>query len=307
MNSQRLYLVLALFYFQLITANDGHALNDPLPAISNEDHQQAQVAPSSERSSSVTLFPLGSPYPTYIADPHSVDFSFQYLNFTRKTIPESGDKRFNLKLGGRFGLIRFVPSGTDWEYQLEILGGFVGQFDLDNSLDNIGWDGKYGLLATTAKTDGPAFKFGAQHTSSHVGDEYEERTGRRRIGYTRNEFVGAVSWPLYRHWRIYAEAGYAYNLGNIDLQKTWRWQSGVEYESRKTLLNNTAGWYAAVDLSSMQERDWRVDNSIQAGFMIKSRERRWRFGIERYSGRPPIGEFFQYTESYIALGFWIDI
>ena len=24
-------------------------------------------------------------------------------------------------------------------------------------------------------------------------------------------------------------------------------------------------------------------------------------------GRPPIGEFFQYTESYISLGLWLDV
>jgi hypothetical protein len=57
----------------------------------------------------------------------------------------------------------------------------------------------------------------------------------------------------------------------------------------------------------MEERDWRIDVSLQTGYRIDSYGKTWRFGIEWYSGRPNIGEFSQKTETYFALGFWIDI
>lgn len=43
------------------------------------------------------------------------------------------------------------------------------------------------------------------------------------------------------------------------------------------------------------------------GLVARSGGRTRRIGIEWYHGRPPIGEFFQYTESYLSLGLWIDV
>ena len=261
-----------------------------------------------ESGRTVLLFPSGDLYPQYAADPHRVGFGLQYLSFTKTRIAESGDSRVDLRAGGRFGIVRVQPQdqpGRGW--QLSIEGGFNAQFDIDYSLDNIGWDGKYGLLLTKAWDQDLSFKLGALHTSSHVGDEYEERTGRRRIGYTRHELAAGISRSIERRWRAYAEAGWGYRLSNENVQKPGRFQLGLEYEYAKSLWKGCAGWYAAVDVSSMEERDWRVDTSLQVGLMFRSGERIWRLGIERYDGRPPIGEFFQDTESYIALGLWLDV
>ncbi len=57
----------------------------------------------------------------------------------------------------------------------------------------------------------------------------------------------------------------------------------------------------------MQERDWKMDVSLQTGYRIDTIGKTWRFGVDWYSGRPPIGEFFQHTETYLGFGLWVDI
>ena len=138
------------------------------------------------------MFPSSNLYPAYLADPRRPQFGVMLLAYPDPQIPDSGDRRVGLKLGGRFGLLRVHPGGRAWQADIE--AGFTGQFDIDNSLDNIGWDGTYGFLVSTDLGHGVSFQLGTKHISSHVGDEYAERTGRRRIGYTREEAVVGSGW-----------------------------------------------------------------------------------------------------------------
>lgn len=238
-------------------------------------------------------------------------------------IPEAGDLRFGLKLGGRFGLLRVNPrseGGRSW--QLDLGAGFYGHFDIENSLDNIGWDGLYSLVLSNGRTSGrgPAFRIGVQHWSSHVGDEYAERTGRERIGYTREEVVIGLSWPLGgAGWgweggrRIYGETAYGHvgraeDAGGQELQEPGRVQLGLEHESPGSFgATGRWGWYAAFDASAYQERDWKANLTLSLGLLADRGERRWRTGITLYDGRAPIGEFFQRDETYAIVGLWLDL
>jgi hypothetical protein len=176
-------------------------------------------------------------------------------------------------------------------------------------LDNIGWDGNYGLSMTTSRAGGKrAYLIGILHTSAHVGDEWIERTGRQRLNYTREEARTAVSWQLTPSWRTYFEAGYGYTLrSDEDLMAPWRAQTGLEYESRNSLWGGLAGWYLATDLAAWEERDWRLDASTQGGLMMDSAGRTWRLGLQYYDGRVPLGEFFQETEAGFTVGLWVEL
>ena len=143
------------------------------------------------------MFPPSILYPAYTADPRRPEFGLTILGFPDPQIPDSGDRRVGLKLGGRFGLVRLGG------WQADIEAGFTGQFDIEHSLDNIGWDGTYGFLLSTAFENGIGVQLGTKHISSHVGDEYAERTGRRRIGYTREELVAGAAWSFDDRWRTY--------------------------------------------------------------------------------------------------------
>lgn len=261
-----------------------------------------EMDPATENASTdASYFPPEERYPQNTADPHRLRFSMRYLRMVSSDIAGSGDDRVDLSAGGRFGLVRMLRTNM----QLSIEGGFDAQFDMDHQLDNIGWDGNYGLLLTRQQASGVAWKLAALHTSSHVGDEYAERTGRMRIGYTRHEIAIGVSVPVGEVWRIYAEGARGYDPGNSEMQRPWRAEIGLEYE--QSGRERPSGWYGACDLGSWQERDWRVDLAVQAGYRIRSGVRTWRFGIEHVRGRPPLGEFFQNTDRYLGVGAWLDV
>jgi hypothetical protein len=259
---------------------------------------------------SLTLSPETELYPRSIADPRRPGLAVTYGHYIRSEIPDAGNSRLSIRMGGSYGLLRLHPSGEPGRgLQLDAAANFLGQFDLDHSLDNIGWDGLYGLFFTWADGGGWALKFGAHHDSSHVGDEYAERIGRRRVGYTREETVLGVSRAFSRHWRLYGEAGRAYHRSNKELMDLWRGQLGLEYESPRRLWNGRMGWYAAADCSFFQENDWRGNIALQLGLVIPQEDigRRYRFGVEYYRGRSVIGEFFQNDEASISVGFWWDL
>lgn len=258
--------------------------------------------------SRLMYMPAGYLYPPYAADPIRVGFGIQPVHVTRGRIPDASDSRINLRAGAEIGLVRsYPPERPDLGWQLNLLGGFNDQNDVRFQLDNIGWDGRYGLVLTAALRKDVAFKAGLLHVSSHVGDEYIERTGRQRIGYTRQEIAGGASWFMSERGRVYAEAGRAVTISNNELMAPWRAQFGFEYESSPRFWQRRAGWYAALDAQSFEERDWRIDVAVQTGFVLRSSGRPWRLGVEWYRGRPPVGEFFQFTERYISLGVWIDV
>jgi len=264
--------------------------------------------------------PEGSVYAPYLAEISRPGFGLTVVGVADNGIAEAGDLRFGLKLGGRLGLLRIGPppgrEGRAW--QLDLGAGFYGQFDIDHSLDNIGWDGLYGLVLSSAPTSGRGLgvRMGVQHWSSHVGDEYAERTGRRRIGYTREEVMAGVAWPGLlrdRGWRAYLEGGYGYS-GNAEdaagetVQQPGRAQAGVEYEAPGTLGTcGRWGWYAAFDATAYEERDWEPNLALGAGFLADTGDRRWRAGITLYDGRTPIGELFQSDERYAVAGLWLDL
>jgi hypothetical protein len=256
----------------------------------------------------VVFLPTDRLYLPYVADPHRLGFAIQALFLTDTDVAESGSPRIGLKTGGRFGIVRFNPDGrSDRALQFSIEGGFDSQFDTDHSLDNIGWDGNYGLILSKRLRSDLVCMLGLLHTSSHVGDEYTERIGRERIGYTREEIAAGMSWNAGDDYRFYAESAWGHELRIPEVQDPGRIQLGFEYEASAHPAPDRPRWYAAADLSAMEERDWHIDTSLQSGIVRRVDGRTWRFGIERYDGRVPIGEFFQDTELYYALGVWIDI
>lgn len=282
----------------------------PLPAPAGEgadtDRPPGELG-IEESGGQVVLFPRGNLYAPYIADPQQVGFGLMAAAVGDPQIEDSGELRSILKLGGSFGLFRVHPAGQpDRGWQLDLGAGFYGQFDADSSLDNIGWDGIYALTLTGAFAHGLSLKLGSHHISSHVGDEFAERTGRKRINYTREELVAGLSWEPRDRVRTYAEAGWAYSPR--EFQEPWRLQTGLEYEVPGVFLGGRLGWYVAANLSSWEERDWEPSLTLQIGLAFPAGEdRRWRAGLELHDGRVPIGEFFGTDERYALVGLWLDV
>jgi hypothetical protein len=256
----------------------------------------------------MTLMPGNDLYPTYIADPLRTTFAFQRLYIDDSEIFDTGTPRYGLKLGGRFGLFRIHRKGEpDRGFQVNLEAGFLGQFDSENSTDNVGWDGIYALMFYYKPWARTAFRFGLHHVSSHRGDEYIERTGLLRINYTREEFLVGVSRRFGQRWHVYGEAASAYDMRNEELQEKGRLQAGLQYETEGTIWKRRLGWYAALDCSAYEERDWDINVTLQSGLVLHADGHAWRFGVEYYDGRSWLGEFFQNDESYASLGLWVDL
>jgi Protein of unknown function (DUF1207) len=253
------------------------------------------------------FFPQDDLYPQYIADPLRPQSAVMLVRSPSSGIPDSGDSRFLLRLGGRYSIARLHPVGQpDRGFQIDFEGGFFSQFDMDNSLDNIGWDGLFGLRLSY-KGDGPwALSLGSRHDSAHVGDEYAQRTGRMRIEYTREEIVLGASWAPDGFWRTYLEAGWGYN--RIESEEPLRLQVGVEHISREGLWRGEIPWYAAIDMTVYKENDVQVRTSAQLGLIFPTDRgtNRYRAALEFVSGRSVLGEFSMHDESYIGLGWYFD-
>lgn len=246
-------------------------------------------------------------YPFYLADPYRPVFALQQITALDSQIPHTGNRRWGLKMGGVFGLVRLHPPGDpERGWQLNFEGGARSLFDVDHSTDNIGWDGVYGLQLAWKPDDSVAWRIALHHNSAHIGDEYAERTGRRRLGYTREELRLGVAVGQDTRWTAYADIGRAYTLRSA-LQKPWRAQTGLQYIHPPELFGGGFGAYGAVDMSAFEENDWDGAVSVQAGIYMPAGYRVWRAGMELYDGRSTLSEFFFSEEQYLLLGLWLDL
>ena len=251
-------------------------------------------------------FPAGDFYPRYIADPLRPQnaLTIQWLSDTE--IPETGAQRFGLRLGGSFGIRRWHPEGEpDKGWQLSFEGGFAGQFDITWSWDNTGWDGFYGIYLSRMITPELGFRVGSQHDSSHIGDEYSERTGIERIHYTREEALIGVAWNYRPTTTFYSELGWGNGLrGGM----TFRLEAGAQFISAQNYWKGRASHFAAIDLRTYEETEWSARLTVQAGYWIPVGDRGsvHRVAFEYGTGRSVMGQFLWEKETWFALGWYYD-
>jgi hypothetical protein len=273
-------------------------------AQQHPDQSQREPTWTLGSGKSLTLFPHGDVYPVYIADPHRPTNILEMAWIAAGELPDTRGPLTHLGAGGRFGVLGIrpaTPAGRSWQVSIE--AGLDAIFDSWHRLDVDGWDGNYGLTVTTASSGPFALKFAVLHVSAHLGDEYQERTGRPRINYTREEASLGVAWQWSPLWRAYAESGVGYRLGHSQLEP-WRAQWGVEFES---VSGRRIGRYAAADFSALQERGWRVDTAVELGIVLRGGGRTSRLFFQWRDGRPDASVFFQESVSTLSLAFRIDM
>jgi hypothetical protein len=267
--------------------------------------QEPAAAPPGRRQ--FVVFPAGDIVPVYVADPHRPNNVLEERFHTHTEIAETAGLRTALAAGGRFGILRIDPptrAGRAW--QVSIDAGLDAVFDSKHKLDAVGWDGNYGLSVTTASESPWSLRFALQHLSAHLGDEYQDRTGRRRLNYTREEIAAGAVRRFGPRWRAYGEIGGAYKTRS-DIRDPWRIQGGIEHEGARRFFRNEFTWYAAADLQSMQERNWRMDVAVEAGMVKWTSARAYRIGASYVDGRPTLGEFTDLSERFLSLFLKVDM
>jgi hypothetical protein len=295
-----------LFGSFLIAASEPALAQSPVPGQPVDEQKPPVWNVTPTRT--IRLFPAGDIYPVYIADPHRPTNAIVQRFYARTRVPDTSSPRTLLAGGGHFGMVRSdssTPGGRAW--QVSIDAGLDVMFDSQFKNDAIGWDGNYGLTFTTTTTASRfGYKVAVLHVSSHLGDEYEERTGLMRVNYTREELALGLGWRFRPRWRTYADVAIAYLMRSDD-QERWRWQGGVEYEARATVFGGRMAWYGAADFSAMEERDWRLDTVLQGGLVTWSGGHSYRLFVEWADGRVPLGQFPHYSEASFSFGLKIDL
>ena len=251
-------------------------------------------------------FPTEHLYPFYLADPYEMNFHMKLQSYSESTIAQTGSSRWDLMLGAPL-IFYEQKEDNDLGWQAVFLAGLRSQINNSNNQDSIAWEGLFGLQAVFRVNRDFAWHLGTKHYSSHVGDEYIERTGRTRIQYTREEWRAGLAWEFKQYFIAYSDIGYAFTLRNKALQERGRIQLGLQYEKPGLFMNGKVGWYTALDISAFEENDWNNNITLQLGFDMPLPERRWRLGLEYYDGRSQYGEFFQEQEEYVSIGLWMDL
>lgn len=286
---------------------------EPSATADGRTHEQDDGHPPPLRfkisaGTSIMLIPSTDLYPPYMADLRQPRFSLRMMSMIRRDIIHTPRSRLGTSVGGHLGLFRIHPADRpDLGFQIQLGAGGFAQWE-KRGRDGIGWDGVYHLLGTWTNSEHLAIKLGINHTSSHVIDEHMENTGRRRIGYTREETIVGMSYLPVENPRTYIEIGYAHLTRSV-LQKRLRFQAGLEYQSDRLLWNGLARWFMALDAQTHEENDWKVSTTLQVGLRIPMNHpgQILRTGLEFSHGRSPMGEFFQADESHIAWGWWLDL
>ena len=244
----------------------------------------------------VEWFPEGiSSYRHPLADPRAP------VTGVRLEFPIEKEDHFKIenRLATHLAIWRKSNHMSSFEIQAE--GAAFGRFDFDENWDMDGVDFRFGF--PIAARAGPlAMKLHPWHMTSHLGDEFIERTGRERAVYARNEIALGISWDFDAETRAYVEAGYALSRG--DVNEPLRFMAGVEAVGRH-LGPDWPETFAALNLTSFEEQDWGVQFNLEAGFWLRPEKspRGVRFSVGYSRGPSVLTQFFDQNEEYWTFGF----
>ncbi len=270
-------------------------------ALSNSNRQEETPRETNQEDHGIVLLPEYLLYPPYLASNRIPQFRFSRIRATDNNINVVGKDRWDLRAGQKAPLLKFAGF-----WQLSFFGGIKTMIDSDDNLFNIGWDGVVGASVAREMSRDTAVKIEFFHQSSHIGDDIAFRRSRGKIGYIRNEFNTGITHRPTPLLRAYAEAGYGLGLEDDEFQAPLRVQTGFEFGIPPVGRRSRFEWgtFVAGDFESMEELDWQVDTTIQAGIYAHRNKSLWRFGVEFRDGRVPYGEFSQTDETYIGFVLW---
>jgi hypothetical protein len=250
------------------------------------------------QSGGIEWFPDDLLYRHPLADPRA-----PYAG-SRLQVPirEKDHIKIENSLAGQRSMARLnLADGEAVEFAAEAAA--ISRFDINDSWDMDGVDYRFGF-PIVYRRGAVAAKLHPWHVTSHLGDEYAEREERKRIAYARNEIAYGLSIDLDRAWRAYAEAGYAFLLG--DPNEPWRWMAGVEY-AHPALGPDRPLVYFAMNVTGFEEIDWEVMTTLQAGLWVRpnNSSRGFRFGVEYFRGHSALTQFYDDHDHYWSTGLWL--
>ncbi len=249
-----------------------------------------------------TLFPakkrLMAPLP---ADQRETTMRFGYMG------DKEHETHFDVQFGGDL-VLWWWKLTQEQEMTLSVRGLAGTRFMVDDNFPQLNTD-YIGGLALGYRWDRNVFELLLYHQSSHLGDETLDFGRRNRIDYAREAIRLLWSREILEDLRVYF--GPTYNFGGADpkdIAGKWIVQGGAEYQFRLGQLP----MYAAVDLQTKEENDWRVNTNAQLGLFLLEQEdesiiHRPRVFLEYFNGNSNMGQYYNEHEATWMLGFGFEL
>lgn len=213
----------------------------------------------------------------------------------------------DMALGARVGLFRcgttnaLRPEG----WQLDFEAAAFPRIDIENDLEMVATDYRYGIPLTFGIGHFQT-KFGFYHVSSHLADEFLLRhPGYPRINYVRDGLLWGVSYYVGRDLRLYAEAGWSFNIDGG--AEPWEFQFGIDYSPAEPVQSLRGTPFVAINGHLRQEVDFGGHLVVQTGWQWRgSTGNLLRLGMQYFHGKSEQFEFYRQDEDRLGLGLWYD-
>lgn len=246
------------------------------------------------------VLPDGLIYRSYLAGVKEPRFASQWVHDVHQ------GWLWDVALGGRVGILRYGTAEADRPHgwQLDIEGAGMPRLDLQRERDVVSADFRFGIPLTYGRGRYQA-KFAYYHLSSHLGDEYMVRNNTLdRINFSRDVLVWGHSFYWTDDWRLYAEAGWAFQCDGGS--RPWEFQFGADYSpAGPSGMRGTPFW--AINGHLRQEFDFGGHLAVQTGWQWRGHSGHlFRIGMHYFQGMSDQWEFFNKFEDKLGFGIWYD-
>ncbi len=232
-----------------------------------------------------------------MADPREVSLALRVVT------PVGHRALGEVSAGDYFGLYRWVLPWKDAYLQWSVAGGFFARFDLvavEKDLQVLDFTASMPFDLRVGKW---CIRLLPYHQSSHLGDDYLERTGESLTKYSMDSFKTLAAWEPSAAWRLYT--GYNFTIRhNEDISGGQMLQAGFEWSSA-WWSHEHAQLYWANDFQSWERIGWNPILNTQGGVRFaRSPQARQRLAVflEYGTGHQSFGQFYEKEESHWVLG-----
>ncbi len=285
----------------VVTAPNGLA---PLPG-SVEDNFNAEVAARRRfqyctyNGTRVSAFPGTLLWTPPLAEKRSPRMQVQLSTLDNYR----NDYTLDNSIGGTVGLLRVEPVGADTAYQLDLFAVVHTRLSPE---DLIATDYRFGFPLTFRRGDWHG-KLAYEHTSTHLGDEIFQDTGRLPINFSRDEAVAAVGrrFPGI-NLRVYGEVSYAFFQDTLGFGDRERFRFDAGFEWVYPYSTGFAGApFVAAHFEAQGVVKYNPNVTVQVGYIFQNPLQRLanlRIYGEYYDGHSQFGQFFRDKETFFAVG-----
>jgi len=231
------------------------------------------------------------------ADPRELQLAL------RLAFPVSNRVLGEASVGTYWGLYRWAWPDKDASLQVSLGGGVFALFDMVRETRDLQVADYYANVPIDFRTGRWSSRLLLYHVSSHLGDDYVDRTRGAVRKYATETLKWLAACEQGDHFRFYG--GPLYIVHTLQAEPgLWALQGGVEaFTSWRARGHLQAYW--ANDWQSWQRARWNPQWNSQLGLRIRNGlgESQGLAVFAEYSaGRMPYGQFFLREESRWTIG-----